>query len=158
MKKFLFVLVSFLFIISPAFAEKIPVKIVPIQVVSTHHDETQVGDWINFETVNDIYVNDKLYIPKGKKVIGIVDYVHENGWLADSADITFKEFITSDINNNKINIPYNLKIKGNVYLEGEKREFITYTVYAFEWLAFFLRGPEIFIEPDTLTFNIFIER
>lgn len=158
MKKFLLVLISFLIVANPSYAEKISVKIGPAQVISTHHDDTQVGDWINFETLNDIYVNNKLYIPKGKKVIGVVDYVHENGWLADSADITFKEFITSDVNNKKVVIPYTLKIKGNVYVEGEKREFISYAAYAISWLGFFLRGPEILIEPDTLTFNIFIER
>ncbi|MFA7658402.1 MAG: hypothetical protein WCY19_03110 [Candidatus Gastranaerophilaceae bacterium] len=158
MKKIFLLAVLSFSIFSPAFAEKIPVKIAPAQAFSTHHDEVQIGDWINFETVNDVYNGDKLYIKKGTRVIGVVDFVHDNGWLADSAEITLKEFLTVDANNKKVEIPYTIKIKGNEFVENEKRQCLTYIAYAFQSLAFFLRGPEIYIEPDKKVFNIFIER
>ena len=158
MKRFLLIFVLLLSSVYPAFAQKIPVRITPAQIISTNHDETQVGDWIKFKTLNDIYLDNKLYIKKGTSIVGVVDYVHDNGWMGDSADITFKKFITHDINNKTIEIPYMLKIKGDEFVEGEKKQFATLVVYAFDSLAFLIRGAEINIEPDERTYNLFIEQ
>lgn len=158
MKKILFILISFLYAFSPAYAEKIPVKITPAQLISTHHDEIQVGDWIHFETVNDVYLDDKLYIKKDTKIVGVVDYAHENGWMADSADITIKNFKTLDVNDKKIDIYSPIEIKGGNFMETDARDTVTYATYVVTWLAFFVRGAEINIEPDTRTYNLFIEQ
>jgi len=163
----------------PAFAEKIPVKIEPAQVISTHHDEVEVGDWINFEVVNDVYVDDNLYIKKGTKISGVVDFFHPNGWGGDSADIVFKKFYTTDVNHKKITIFYPLEIDGKTEMANSIRSVTNKGATSvaprviFRWfhflkppiinwqylsyLGFVVRGSEISVEPDTTIYNIFIE-
>lgn len=153
MKKVL--LLSFILIcvtIQGVFAEKIPVKITPIQVISTNHDEVEIGDWINFETVNDIYVNNELYIRKGSPILGFVEFLHPNGWGGDSAEIEFKTFETRDVNGKKNIINYPLMINGNNAKNNDMKQYI-----AMVFLNL-IRGSEIYIEPDTRIFNLFIER
>lgn len=170
-KKIIFILVFLLlFDMLPSYAEKIPIKITPVQIISTHHDEIEVGDWINFEIVNDVYLNDNLYIKRNTKVVGIVDFIHPNGWGGDAADINFTTFYTIDINNKKITISYPLNINGNSEMANNIRDVVTnsmnqiccylsYLTYAGRnYAGFIFRGSEIFIEPDTRTYNIFIER
>lgn len=168
-KKIIYSLLLLLFIILPSYAEKIPVKISPIQVISTHHDEIEVGDWIKFTTVNDVYIDDKLYIKKNTDVIGIVDFFHPNGWGGDAADVVFKKFYTTDINNQKVTISYPLDINGNAEMANNVRDvatnslghfcsYFSYLTYAgSNYAGFIFRGAEIYIEPDTKIFNIFIE-
>lgn len=45
-------------------AEKLPIKITPTQVITTSADEIEVGDWIKFKTVNDVFYKNKLLIKK----------------------------------------------------------------------------------------------
>ena len=71
-------------------SENTPVKITPAQKISTSYDEIEVGDKIKFQTVKDVYKNGKLYIKKGTTVYGLVDYVSENGWAYDNAQIDLK--------------------------------------------------------------------
>lgn len=149
-KKILFFILFLLCLQVPVRAEKIPVKIAPIQVISTKHDEVEVGDWINFEVVKDVYMNDNLFIKKGTDLIGIVDYVHPNGWAGDCAQITFKTFKTSNSENQKVEIPCTLVLEGNSEAANGIRYFASYL------LGNIFRGPEIFIEPDTKIYNIFI--
>ncbi|MDD3436652.1 MAG: hypothetical protein PHC64_05825 [Candidatus Gastranaerophilales bacterium] len=143
-----FILVSFL--ILPSYAEKIPVKISLTQIISTHHDEVEIGDKINFMAVKDIYVDEKLYIKKDTPIVGVIDYVHPNGWSSDYAQITFKTFYTKDVDNKKITISSPLTIKGNENLVnhlGDKLNVV---------LGWVFRGAEIFVEPDTKIYNIFM--
>ena len=72
--------------------EKIPIKISPLEPISTAYDETEVGDNIPFLVVEDVYKNGKLFIKKGVTMYGTVDFVKENGCLADHAEIEFKTF------------------------------------------------------------------
>ncbi len=76
-KKVIFMFLLFVFAV-PAYAEKIPVKIAPVQIISTNHDEIEVGDKITFEVVNDVYKDNKLFIKKGSTVKGTIDFVHPN--------------------------------------------------------------------------------
>lgn len=156
--------ILFLSCFTTVFAEKIPVKILPLQVVSTHHNETEIGDWINFEIVEDVYFNDNLYLKKGTKVIGIVDYVHNNGWLGDAAEITFKRFVTADVNHKRVEIDYPVLINGNIILKDQPKQYTITVLNNIASLVNFIpifalvRGSEIQLEPDTKTFNILIER
>lgn len=150
MKKAIIILCLFLAL--PAFAEKIPVKIEPAEIISTHHDEIELGDWIKFEAVNDIYLNKELYIKKGTPVIGVVSHFHPNGWLGDSAEIKFEKFMTKTADGKKIQISYPLTIDGN---SAKSNDIKTYLAYC---LTFWIRGSEIKIEPDMATFNLFIFR
>lgn len=166
-KKIIFALFIFSLFALPSFAEKIPVKISPIQVISTNYDEIEVGDYINFEVIKDVYVNDKLYIKEGTTIKGLVDFIHPNGWGGDSADIVFKTFYTKDANEKKVTIPCKLELNGKAEMANSARSvgsnvsvrFTTTFIHpVFVYLGFIVRGAEISVEPDTTIYNIFIEQ
>ena len=148
-----------LFIVAmPVFAEKIPVKVAPVQIISTHHDELEVGDKLEFEVVKDVYKDEKLFIKKGTNLIGVVDFVHPNGWFGDGANIKLLNFSTTDVNNKNIEISYPLNIKGGMVRSETKQYWIRNIATTFTWLGVLIRGSEIFVEPDTKIYNIFIEQ
>ena len=152
MKKIIFILCLLIFSTQTAFAEKIPVKITPIQIISTHNDEIEVGDWIKFKVLNDVYCNDNIYINKDTIVTGIVDNVHENGIIADSTEIVFKKFMLRNANNDLITINYTLILSRDNAL-----------CYSFwdklaRYIGVIFRGNEIRIKPETTTYNIFLNK
>lgn len=149
-------IISLLFIFAmPAFAEKIPVKIAPTQIISTKHDEIEVGDKIEFEVVNDVYKDNKLFIKKGSAITSIVDFVHPNGWFGDAANIKLINFSTTDVTDKKVEISYPANIKGGIIRSETKQYWIKYFL---NYLGFIIRGAEISVEPDTKIYNIFIEQ
>lgn len=150
-KNFIYILILFIFAANPCFADKIPVKIAPTKVISTHHDEVELGDKIPFEVVNNIYIDNKLYIKKGTTVIGTVDFLHPNGWAGDSAEIWLNHFLIMIPEKKNINADYTLKIVGNSSKANNIKQAIAY------YIIRLVRGSEVFIEPDTKIFNIFIE-
>lgn len=150
-KKISCILILLISTANVSFAEKMPVKISPIKVISTHHDEIELGDKIPFEVVNDVYDNGKLYIKKETLVIGTVDFIHPNGWAGDNAEIWFKNFLILMPDKNNIKLDYTLKIVGNSNKANNIKQAIAY------YIIRLVRGSEIFIEPDTKIFNIFIE-
>lgn len=159
MKKFFLFFAFVLLSCCPVFAEKTPVKISPIQVISTHHNEIEIGDWIDFEVAEDVYNEDNLFLKKGTRIIGVVDFVHPNGWLGDAAEISFKKFVTVDANHNKIVINYPIVLNGNILLKDQSKQSLIEVLDSFILPVFFLvRGSEISIEPDTRMFTIFIEQ
>lgn len=141
----------------PAFAEKIPIKIAPIQVISTHHDETEIGDWIDFEIVDDVYAHDELFLKKGTRVIGIVDFVHPNGWLGDAAEVSFKKFVTVDSKHKKVEIISPVLLNGNSLLKDQSKQCLINSFNNLLPVFIFVRGSEIYLEPDTQTFALFTE-
>lgn len=165
-KKMFFIILLVLSNIQAVSAEKIPVKITPVQIISTHHDEIELGDKINFVVVKDVYVNEKLYIPKDADIVGIVDFIHPNGWCGDSAEIVFKDFYIKDKKDKEnIIVHSNLIVNGNSEMANETRNVLasrtsSFLVYLtnFSHFAFVFRGSEIFVEPDTKIYNIFIEQ
>jgi len=164
--KFIISIFVLLVSILPTFAEKIPVKISPIQIISTHHDEVEVGDSIRFMVVKDVLLNGKLFIVQNSSVIGVVDHVRPNGWGGDSAEVDFKTFYCRDVDNHRITINYPLVINGKAEIANKARDVSDYTVTKiatfingwFYYVSFVFRGAEIFVEPDTKIYNIFIER
>lgn len=151
-KSFIFSFAIIAIFIPPCFAEKIPVKLTNAELLSTKHDEIEVGDLIDFKTLNDIYVEDKLYIKKGTKVIGTVDFVHNNGWGGDSAEIKIKKIILKNANGEKITINYPISINGNSETANTLKQLILSNIFIF------IRGSELYIEPEKIRFSVFIER
>lgn len=152
MKKILYSLI-FIFLFAPmANAEKISVKITPTQLISTHHNEVEIGDWIKFKTINDIYYKNNLFIKKDSQVVGIVDSIHENGLLADNAEISFKTFYVRDKENNLVKIDYPLLIsRKNSVCKGLGDKTIKYVCVIF-------KGNEIKVEPESVTYNLFLTK
>src|SRR5574344_2153035 len=90
--------------------EKIPIKLKPVQVITSDHDEIEVGTNIRFKTVNDVYKNDKKYINANTPVVGSVSHFKENGWMSDAAEMELNDFKTRDVNNKLIKIDTTLTI------------------------------------------------
>ncbi len=156
-KRLAFVLLLFAFA-TPAFAEKIPVKITPIQIISTSHDEIEVGDKLVFEVVNDVYKDNKLFIKKGSTIRGVVDFVHPNGWFGDAANVKLLNFYTVDANDKKVEISYPVNVKGGIIRSENKQSWIRAFAIVINPLLVLIRGSEIFVEPDTKIYNVFIEQ
>lgn len=152
MKKFFLILFLIFGLVQSVNAEQLPIKFTPAQTISTHNDEIQIGDWIRFKIINDVYVNNKLYISKGTPLIGIVDYVHENGNCMDNAEIIITKFITRDTNNTKITIYSTLKLNRKDYIAK------TLTEKCIKYIGVIFRGSEIKIDPGAIIYNIFITR
>lgn len=151
-KKIFILLLSLSFFAIPCFAEKIPVKITSIQLISTYDHDIEVGDLINFIVVKDVSINNKLYIAKNTRISGIVDFVHPNGWAGDRAEIWIKNFHVKTVDNKNIEIDYSVKI---LKTPQDCKHLKDYFVYYFLGS---IRGSEIYIEPNAKIYNIFIER
>lgn len=137
--------------------EIIPVKIKPAELITTCHDETQTNDIIRFRVVNDVYNNNKLYIKKDTRIIGYVDFVQENGWDYDNAQIDIKKFKTRDVNNNIVEINSELSINGFEMLKYKSNR----PAQFFNYIGVVFRGKEIEIIPEkdkNVTFNIWLTK
>lgn len=128
-----------------ALAERYPIKLVPAQQINTSYDEIETGDKIKFISKNDVLKNDKIYIKAGTQVIGIVDYIDENGWVADSAEILFKTFKTKNIYGQPITLKSEVTING---FEELKRKYPKYKRFG-HYITAPIRGKEIEINPET---------
>lgn len=165
MKKLFLFQLLFMLTLAPAFAEKIPVRLENTAMISTHKDEVELGDLVPFKVVNDVYLNNKIYIKKDTKVVGFVDFVQENGWAGSGAEIKFKKFVTKNVQNEVVTINYPITLDGNA------ERFAATTNYATTqsplYLSFMgtissafmlVRGHELEIKPQKAVFSVFIER
>jgi hypothetical protein len=136
-------------------SEDTPVKIKPQEVVSTTHDEIEVGDSIRFVVQKDVYKNGKLYIKKGSLICGFVDYVSENGWASDNAQIDIKYFKVKNVDGKLITIENPISINGFEILKYKGNRFAQF----FNYCGVAFRGKEVDINPekDDVEFNIWIK-
>lgn len=154
MKKIIFITILLLLNvnINTKAEEKIPIKISPLEPISTAYDETEVGDSIPFFVVEDVYKNDKLFIKKGTTLYGTVDFVKENGWLGDHAEVEFKVFRVRNAQGKLSTFNSELLLTGANTLKwfnpGWKR--------FFNYCTIIFRGNEVDINPNTSepVFNI----
>lgn len=136
-------------------SEEMPVKIIPAQKISTCHDEIEVGDKIKFLTEKDVYKNGKLYIKKNTPVYGTVDYVSENGWASDNAQIDILKFQTKSVSGKEITISSPVSVNGFEILKYKGKR----TAQIFNYCGVAFRGKEVEIIPkkDKLQFNIWVK-
>lgn len=137
-------------------SETTPIKIKPAQKISTCFDEIEIGDKINFITAKDVYKNGKLYIEKDTKVEGIVDYVSDNGWASDNAQIDFKTFKTTDVDGKTVTITSPMSINGFEILKYKSNR----PAQFFNYCGVVFRGKEVEINPnkDNIEFNIWLNK
>ena len=150
MKKLLLIIVCMLTFTPIASAEKLPIKITPTQVISTHTDEIEVGDWVKFKTINDVFYKNKLFIKKDTPVVGVVDHVHENGLVADNAEIIFQTFYVRNIEKDlvKFNYPLYIGRRNSVCKTfGDKVE---------KYFLVIFKGNEVDVQPESTVYNLFL--
>ena len=136
-------------------SEDTPVRIAPAQKISTSFDEIEVGDKIKFSFVKDVYKDGQLYLKKGSPIYGIVDYVDDNGWYYDNAQIDFKYFKTKTVDGKTITITSPVSINGFEilkYKSNRPAQFFNYCGVAF-------RGKEVDINPEKekIQLNIWVK-
>lgn len=136
-------------------SENTPIKIKPAQKISTCYDEIEVGDKIKFSTVKDVYKNGKLYIKKDTPIYGTVDYVSENGWSYDNAQIDLKKFKTKTVDGKIINITSPLSINGFDIMKYKGKRIAQF----FNYCGVVFRGKEVEIIPqkDNIEFNFWLK-
>lgn len=136
-------------------SEEFPVKIKPAQTISTCYDEIEVGDKLKFISEKDVYKNEKLYIKKDTPIYGIVDYVNDNGWSYDNAQIDIKYFKTKTVDGSMLTIESPVSINGFDILKYKGNR----PAQFFNYCGVMFRGKEVEIKPqkDNLQFNIWIK-
>lgn len=136
-------------------SEDTPVRITPAQKISTCFDEIEVGDKIKFTFVKDVYKDEKLYLRKNAPIYGIVDYVDDNGWYYDNAQIDFKYFKTKTADGKTITIESPLTINGFEILKYKHNR----TAQFFNYCGVIFRGKEVDInhEKDKIILNIWVK-
>lgn len=136
-------------------AKKIPLKIQPAQNISTTNDETQVGDILRFQVIEDCYYNNKILVKKGTYVNGKVGHFNENGWTGDNAKLQLYNFQTKDVNGKIVNIKSEVLLNGFDLLKTKGNR----KAQPINYLGTIVRGKEIDIKygVDKPVFTIWIE-
>lgn len=142
-------------ITSPVFSEPVKLSLTPQNKISTCYDDIEVGDYIEFKTTKDVYKNGKLYITKDTPIYGLVDFVSDNGWGFDSAQIDFKKFKTKTVTEKPILIEAPLAINGFTILKDKSNRIAQF----FNYCGVIFRGKEVEIIPskDKIEFDIQFE-
>lgn len=152
MKKLLLVLILIL-TANAVYARQIPVKIYPDENISTAYDAIETGDRIKFRTMRACsYGNIK--IAADTPVTGIVDYVQDNGWVGDNAQVQFKKFIIHLPDGKNISTNSVITIDGFEELKNRNPKILRF----FEYFGVLARGKEVDIrkDKDTPVYNIWI--
>lgn len=154
MKKIFYTFILILIFHTSACAETAYLQITPMEAISTHYDEVEVGDTIEFSAVEAVFQNDKLLINKGQVVLGKVDFIKPNGWLGDPAEITFKKFSTKTVDGKILNINSKLTLDGNKSRNSEFKEGVATLPRLLYIVTFWIRGSEIGLLPNSEVFSI----
>lgn len=154
MKKTLYAIILTLILYAPVCAETTYLQITPIEAISTHFDEVEVGDTLEFSAVEAVFQNDELLINKGQIVLGKVDFIKPNGWLGDPAEIIIKKFNTKTIDGKILTIDTKLTLDGNKSRNSEFKEGVATLPRLLYILTFWIRGSEVGLLPNSAVFSI----
>lgn len=120
------------------------IQLRPEHKISTCYNEIEPGDKIRFVVTNDVYKNGKIFIKKGSPLVGIVEYLNENGWCYDNAEIELKTFRVRDVNGNIVTINNDVLINGFEVIKYKRNKFAQF----FNYCGVIFRGKEIEILKD----------
>lgn len=134
-----------LFVTKGEYKEEVAIPIKPAEKISTCYDELETGDKIKFTAVKDIYKNGKILIKKNSPLLGTIDYINDNGWSYDNAQIDIKEFKVRDINGRILAINSPISINGFEILKYKNNRIAQF----FNYCGVIFRGKEIEISPET---------
>lgn len=131
-------------------AKEFPVKIKPVQKITTSNVDLREGNSLDFVVSEDVLINSNIYLPKGQKVNGTVTSIEENNFLVQPAKLYAENFRTTSINNKQV------KLKGLVYKSGNEHQFFGEFVLA-QIVQMFIRGGEVQIKPKKDEFTLYVE-
>lgn len=156
MKKLILILSLFLLSSNIVFAEKVPIKIAPAENISTAYDQIEIGDYLKFKVINDVYYNNQVFIKKDTPILAKVDFLSENGWVSDNAEIESQHFITHDAEGKKVSFESHLYINGFELLKTKGKRLAQF----FNYIGAISRGKEIDIKygVDKPIFTIWLNK
>ena len=126
-----------------AFAlEKYPIRIVPAENIATTHDEVELGDKLLFKVKSDVYIDSNLLFKKDTLVIGVVEFMQDNGWANDNAEIHISKFILKDVSDEVITIESPIQLNGFELLKTKGKRFLQF----FNYFGILFRGKEVDIK------------
>ncbi|MDD3593668.1 MAG: hypothetical protein PHX18_03470 [Candidatus Gastranaerophilales bacterium] len=149
MIRILFIILTMCFTLNYASAQPLPLKIMPTEIITTAHDEIAVGDKLLFKLVTDVKMDNKVIYTAGTPVVVYVDYVTENGFCYDNANIWSRKVWVK--HNGIYQGPYEteLSINGLNVLKGLQPR----TRRFFEYIGVVFRGKEINYNPERDKWN-----
>ena len=147
LKKFFLILICLFFAVQKSFSKEISVKIKPLSETTTSNLKLQNGDSVKFLISDDVKVDDKLVLKKGREVFGTVTSREENGFMNEAASVYIENFYVKN-GDERINL------KGIVYKEGKSHDVITGFLPI---ICIFVRGGEVQIKPETDDFTLYYE-
>ena len=124
--------------------EEAAIQLRPAQKISTCYNEIEAGDKIRFIVTDDVYKNGKIFISKGAPLVGVVEYISDNGWYYDNAEIELKTFRVRDVNGNIVTINNDVIINGFEVIKYKRKKFAQF----FNYCGVIFRGKEIEILKD----------
>jgi len=146
LKKSLLTLICVFCSTQVAFSKEIPVKIKPMQKITTSNLLVKEGDSIDFVVSEDVLINSELRLKKGERVQGIITGLEDNDFVVKPAKLYIENFRTTTVSGKPI------KLKGIIYKSGsEHRVFGEFLIFDL------LRGGEVQIKPEKDEFTIYIE-
>lgn len=146
-KKILFLLIILIFG-KPIFAKTIPVQIKPAVKVVTSGIKLQEGDNIPFVIINDVYIDSKLYLYGGEKVLGTITNLKQNNFLYEPAEIYIENFHTIDTTGKSV------KLDGIIYKKGNDFGMITQFI---PFPCFAIKGGQARLKPKKDVFTLYLE-
>jgi len=146
MKKIILTLLLLSIAVPSAWAKEVPVKIKPVQKITTSNFSLQEGDSLDFVISENVLINSKLQLKKGTQVQGIITELEDNDYIIKPAKLYIENFRTTTENGMPV------KLKGIIYKSGNEHQ-----VFG-EFLIFdLLRGGEVQIKPEKDEFTLYAE-
>ena len=146
MKKLILPLLFLLLTTQSVLTKEIPIKIKPIQKITTSNLSLQEGDSLDFAICEDVLINSKLHLKKGAQVQGVITELEDNDYVLKPAKLYIENFRTTTASGMPV------KLKGIVYKSGNEHQ-----VFG-EFLIFdLLRGGEVQIKPRKDEFTLYTE-
>lgn len=147
-KKLVSCLCFTVFLIHICYANEIAVNIVPDKKISTSDVSLKQGDTVEFIILKDIYLNNKKYINKGEKVIGVITSLEDNGFLLKEASLFAENFKVKNVYGQTI------ELDGVIYRKGTDYWMIMQFMPVF---SAFMRGGEAHIRPKKDSFTLYLK-
>lgn len=146
-KKNIFIVLVFI-LGQVVFAKTIPVQIKPAVKVVTSGIKLQEGDSIPFVILNDVYLDSKLYLYSGEKVLGTITNLKPNNFLYEPAEIYIENFYTMDTTGKSV------KLDGIIYKKGNDFAMITQFI---PFPCFAIKGGKVRFNPKKDVFTLYLE-
>lgn len=146
MKKLFGIFVCLLMFIQTGFANEISVNIKPAYKISTSNVNLHEGDVVDFIISDDVFVDSKKVLKKGRKVTATITSLDDNDILAKPASVYIENFHTYDVGGHEV------VLSGIIFKKGNEHRLFTDWVIT-DWI----RGGEVQLLPENDNFVLYLK-